>query len=338
MIIVVRPDATEEQVDHIIKKIKDHGLQAHVSKGTERTIIGAIGDEAILQSLPLEAIPGVEKVLPDPEALQAGELGVPERENRHQRAGTGDRRQAHRGHGRALRRREQDAARGDRQGSEEGGRQLPPRRRLQTPDLALCLSGTWRRRGSSILPRRATASGLPIVTEVMDPRDIELIAKYADVLQIGARNMQNFRLLKEVGMCKKPVLLKRGISATIKEWLMSAEYIMSGGNHDVILCERGIRTYETATRNTLDLSAVPVLKQLTHLPVVVDPSHAVGKWDLVAPMAKAAVAAGADGLIIEVHSNPEEALCDGEQSLKPKSFKQLMEEMRPIAKAVGREI
>jgi 3-deoxy-7-phosphoheptulonate synthase len=181
-------------------------------------------------------------------------------------------------------------------------------------------------------------TGLPIVTEVMDPRDIQLIAEYADVLQIGARNMQNFRLLKDAGLCKKPVLLKRGISATIKEWLMSAEYIMAGGNHQVILCERGIRTYETETRNTLDLSAIPVLKKLTHLPVVVDPSHAVGKRDLVAPMAKAAVAAGADGLLIEVHANPEEALCDGEQSLKPDAFKKLMDELKPIARAVGREI
>ena len=157
---------------------------------------------------------------------------------------------------------------------------------------------------------------------------MDAIVKYADIIQIGARNMQNFRLLKEVGAYHKPVVLKRGISATIKEWLMSAEYIMAGGNHNVILCERGIRTYETATRNTLDLSAVPVLKQLTHLPVIVDPSHAVGKWDLVAPMAKAAVAAGADGLIIEVHPNPEEALSDGEQSLKPKMFKQLMDELK----------
>jgi 3-deoxy-7-phosphoheptulonate synthase len=167
---------------------------------------------------------------------------------------------------------------------------------------------------------------------------MEAIMRYADIVQIGARNMQNFRLLKEVGEYRKPVVLKRGMSATIKEWLMSAEYIMSGGNHNVILCERGIRTYETATRNTLDLSAVPVLKHLTHLPVIVDPSHAVGKWDLVAPMAKAAVAAGADGLIIEVHPNPEEALSDGEQSLKPRKFKQLMVELRPIALAVGREI
>ncbi|MCL4476651.1 MAG: 3-deoxy-7-phosphoheptulonate synthase, partial [Nitrospirae bacterium] len=175
----------------------------------------------------------------------------------------------------------------------------------------------------------------PVVTELMDPRDLEVMVKYADIIQIGARNMQNFRLLLEVGSVQKPVLLKRGLSATIKEWLMSAEYIMSRGNHQVILCERGIRTFETATRNTLDLSAVPLLKQLTHLPVVVDPSHGVGKWDLVAPMAKAAVAAGADGLLIEVHTNPEEAMSDGEQSLKTDAFKKLMEELRPIAAAMG---
>ena len=192
--------------------------------------------------------------------------------------------------------------------------------------------------GLNYLAEAREQTGLPVITEVMDPRDMEAIMRYADIVQIGARNMQNFRLLKEVGEYRKPVVLKRGMSATIKEWLMSAEYIMSGGNHNVILCERGIRTYETATRNTLDLSAVPVLKHLTHLPVIVDPSHAVGKWDLVAPMAKAAVAAGADGLIIEVHPNPEEALSDGEQSLKPRKFKQLMVELRPIALAVGREI
>jgi 3-deoxy-7-phosphoheptulonate synthase len=162
--------------------------------------------------------------------------------------------------------------------------------------------------------------------------------KYADIIQIGTRNMQNFRLLLEVGAVNKPVLLKRGLSATIKEWLMSAEYIMSRGNQQVMLCERGIRTFETATRNTLDLSAIPVLKQLTHLPIVVDPSHGVGKWDLVAPMAKAAVAAGADALMIEVHCNPEEALSDGEQSLRPDYFAQLMQELKPIAQAVGREI
>jgi 3-deoxy-7-phosphoheptulonate synthase len=337
MIIVVRPDATEEQIGHIIKKIKDHGLQAHVSKGTERTIIGAIGDEAILQSMPLEAIPGVEKVLP---ILKPFKLAS--REFRPEKTVISI------------------------NGQEIGGMRIAVMagpcavenktlmidiaREVRNAGANFIRGGAFKPRtspyafqgleeeGLKYLAEAREHTGLPIVTEVMDPRDIELIAKYADVLQIGARNMQNFRLLKEVGMYKKPVLLKRGISATIKEWLMSAEYIMSGGNHEVILCERGIRTYETATRNTLDLSAVPVLKQMTHLPVVVDPSHAVGKWDLVAPMAKAAIAAGADGLIIEVHSNPEEALCDGEQSLKPRSFKQLMDEMRPIAAAVGREI
>jgi 3-deoxy-7-phosphoheptulonate synthase len=172
----------------------------------------------------------------------------------------------------------------------------------------------------------------------MDPRDLDAIVEYSDIIQIGARNMQNFRLLLEVGSAQKPVLLKRGLSSTIKEWLMSAEYIMSRGNHQVMLCERGIRTFETATRNTLDLSAVPLLKQLTHLPVVVDPSHGVGRRDLVAPMTKAAVAAGADALIIEVHTNPEEAMSDGDQSLKPDQFSNLMEELKPIAKAVGREI
>jgi len=337
MIIVVKPDATKEQVDHIIQKIKDYGLQAHVSKGTERTIIGAIGDEAILQSVPLEAIPGVEKVLPILKPFKLASL--------------------------EFRREKTVISVG---GQEIGGKRIVVMagpcavenktllieiaQEVKSAGATFIRGGAFKPRtspyafqgleeeGLRYLAEARERTGLPIVTEVMDPRDIELISKYADVLQIGARNMQNFRLLKEVGMCKKPVLLKRGISATIKEWLMSAEYIMAGGNHQVILCERGIRTYETATRNTLDLSAVPVLKQMTHLPVIVDPSHAVGRWDLVAPMAKAAVAAGADGLIIEVHSNPEEALCDGEQSLKPKSFRVLMDELRLIAKAVGREI
>jgi 3-deoxy-7-phosphoheptulonate synthase len=192
--------------------------------------------------------------------------------------------------------------------------------------------------GLRYLAEAREKTGLPIVTEIMDPRDLDVVVRYADIIQIGARNMQNFRLLLEVGTAQKPVLLKRGLSSTIKEWLMSAEYIMSRGNREVMLCERGIRTFETATRNTLDLSAVPVLKQLTHLPVVVDPSHGVGKWDLVAPMAKAAVAAGADALIIEVHTNPEEAMSDGEQSLRPEHFERLIRELKPVAEAVGREI
>jgi 3-deoxy-7-phosphoheptulonate synthase len=192
--------------------------------------------------------------------------------------------------------------------------------------------------GLKILAEAREQTGMPVVTEIMDPRDMEVILKYADVVQIGARNMQNFRLLSEVGSHNKPILLKRGLSATIKELLMAAEYIMAQGNNKVILCERGIRTFETATRNTLDLGAVPLLKKLSHLPVLVDPSHAVGQWDLVATMAKAAVAAGADALMIEVHSKPEEALSDGEQSLKPAKFKTLMKELKTVARAVGRTI
>jgi 3-deoxy-7-phosphoheptulonate synthase len=192
--------------------------------------------------------------------------------------------------------------------------------------------------GLKYLREAADATGLLIVTEVMDPRNIELVARYADMLQIGARNMQNFDLLREAGMSHKPVLLKRGLSSTITELLLSAEYLLSKGNFKVVLCERGIRTFETATRNTIDINAIPVLKVETHLPVVVDPSHGTGKWSYVAPIAKAAVAAGADGLIIEVHDNPEEAKSDGAQSILPERFEQLMKALRPIAQAVGREI
>ena len=191
--------------------------------------------------------------------------------------------------------------------------------------------------GLDILAEARRVTGLPIATEVMDTRDVETVAKYADVIQIGSRNMQNFILLKEVGRLNKPVLLKRGMAATIEEWLMAAEYVMSEGNSQVIMCERGIRTFETHTRNTLDISAIPAIKHLSHLPVIVDPSHAAGKWGMVAPLSKAAVAAGADGLLIEVHPCPEEALCDGGQSLTPGNFADLMREIAPVARAIGRK-
>jgi len=193
-------------------------------------------------------------------------------------------------------------------------------------------------KGLELLARTRQATGLPVVTEVMDTRQVELVCAYADILQIGSRNMQNFALLNEVGLCRKPVLLKRGMSATIDEYLLAAEYILKQGNDQVILCERGIRTFETATRNTLDLNAVPILKNRTHLPVFVDPSHGTGHWWMVSSLSKAAVAVGADGLLIEVHSEPEKALSDGAQSLKPDKFGQLMKELRLVAKAVGREI
>lgn len=191
--------------------------------------------------------------------------------------------------------------------------------------------------GLAILAEARDVTGLPIVTEVMDTRDVDTVAKYADVIQIGSRNMQNFSLLKEVGRLSKPVMLKRGLSATIEEWLMAAEYVMAEGNPQVIMCERGIRTFETHTRNTLDISAIPAIKHLSHLPVIVDPSHAAGKWGMVAPLSKAAVAAGADGLLIEVHPCPEDALCDGGQSLTPGNFAELMSEIVPVAQAVGRK-
>jgi 3-deoxy-7-phosphoheptulonate synthase len=339
-IIVLRQDATEEDLRHIVKKLEGRGLKAHISKGTERTIIGVIGDTSKVtedEEDAIRAASGVENVL---RILKPYKLAS--REFRKERT-------------------EIDVG-----GIVIGGKKIPVmagpcavENKTVLTNIAekVKLSGASFLRGGAYKPRTSPytfqglgeeglrylaeareKTGLPVVTELMDPRDLDVLVRYADIIQIGARNMQNFRLLLEVGTVRTPVLLKRGMSSTIKEWLMSAEYIMSRGNQNVMLCERGIRTFETATRNTLDLSAVPVLKQLTHLPVVVDPSHGVGKRGLVAPMAKAAVAAGADALIIEVHTNPEEAVSDGEQSLRPEDFGALMEELKPVAMAVGREV
>ncbi len=339
-IIVLKPGATEEQIRHIIKKLEGKGLQANVSKGTERTIIGVIGDTSKIteeEESVISIMPGVEDVM---RILKPYKL--------------------------ASREFKPDGTTINVKGNVIGGKKIQViagpcavenrtilmniAKKVKEAGASFIRGGAFKPRtspysfqglgeeGLKYLAEAREKTGLPVVTELMDPRDMEVIQKYADIIQIGARNMQNFRLLLEVGNSSKPVLLKRGLSATIKEWLMAAEYIMSKGNHHVILCERGIRTFETATRNTLDLSAVPVLKKLTHLPVFVDPSHGVGKWDFVAPMAKAAVAAGADGLIIEVHTNPEEALSDGEQSLKPSDFKKLMKDLTPIATAIGRSI
>ena len=339
-IIVLKPTATEDDLRRIIKKLEGRDLRTNISKGTERTVIGVIGDTSKIAEEEEDAIrvmPGVEDVM---RILKPYKL--------------------------ASRDFKAEDTTIDIRGNVIGGKKIqviagPCAVESKTMIVSIAEkvknAGATFLRGGAFKPRSSPYSfqglgeeglrylleakkktGLPIVTELMDPRDMEIITKYSDVIQIGARNMQNFRLLLEVGMCDKPILLKRGLSATIKEWLMAAEYIMSRGNQEVILCERGIRTFETATRNTLDISAIPLLKQLTHLPVMVDPSHGVGKWELVAPMSKAAVAAGADGLLIEVHTNPEEALSDGEQSIKPNAFKKLMEELKPIAAAVGREI
>ncbi len=337
MIIVLKPEATERQIDHVIDRLRELGLKAHISKGEERTIIGVIGDDRILQNQPLTVFPGVESVTPilAPWKLVSREF-------------------------------KKDNTQVDVNGVIIGGKKLAMMAgpcAVEKLELTVGLAHDVKAAGASILrggaykPRTSPYSfqglgregldflveakkqtGLPVVSEILDPRDLEPFLEKADIIQIGARNMQNFELLKEVGAYDKPVLLKRGLMATLKEFLLSAEYIMSRGNPNVMLCERGIRTFETQYRNTLDLAAVPSLKEMTHLPVIVDPSHATGKWNLVAPMAKAAVAAGADGLLIEVHSNPECALCDGEESIKPTKFKDLMQDLKKIAEAVGREL
>jgi 3-deoxy-7-phosphoheptulonate synthase len=339
-IIVLTPGATEKELRHIIKKLEGRGLQVHISKGTERTIIGVIGDTSKIteeEENAIRVMSGVEEVMRILKPYKLASRDFKAENTIINVKGT--------------------IIGGSKIQVIAGPCAVENRTILMSIAEKVKEAGASFIRGGAFKPRTSPYSfqglgeeglkylaavrektGLPVVTELMDPRDMKVVARYADIIQIGARNMQNFRLLLEVGTSRKPVLLKRGLSATIKEWLMAAEYVMSRGNHNVILCERGIRTFETATRNTLDLSAVPVLKKLTHLPVVVDPSHGVGKWDLVAPMAKAAVAAGADGLIIEVHTNPEEALSDGEQSLRPNDFKKLMKELKPIAAAVGREI
>jgi 3-deoxy-7-phosphoheptulonate synthase len=338
MIIVLRPDATNEQIEHIIEKVKKLGLTPHVSKGTERTIIGVIGPEDILRVTPLEVFPGVEKVMPvlAPYRLVSREF---QKEPSVINVGKG----VKIGANKIVLMAGPCAIENKTTLSEIAGQ-------IKAAGATVLRGGAFKPRtspysfqglgedGLKMLKEVGDEFGLATVSEVMDPRDVELVAGYVDILQIGARNMQNFNLLKEVGLTKKPVMLKRGPSSTVKEMLMSAEYILSGGNFNVILCERGIRTFEDSTRNTLDISAVPVAKQLSHLPIIVDPSHAAGKWGLVSPLSKAAVASGADGLIIEVHSHPEDALSDGAQSLLPSNFANLAQDLKVLARALGREI
>ena len=338
MIIVLRSNATEENIQHILEKAQKIGLKANVSRGIEKTVIGLIGPEDALRVIPLEVFPGVEQVIPVlvPYRLVSREF---KKENSVVKLNGN----VHVG--------------GDKIIVMAGPCSVESLQSLKSVAKKIKAAGGTVLRGGAFKPRTSPYDfqglgeeglkylqevgkelGMVTITEVMDPRDVELICRYTDILQIGARNMQNFSLLKEVGKSKKPTMLKRGISATIKEWLMSAEYLLANGNFDVMLCERGIRTFETATRNTLDINAVAVVKQLSHLPIVVDPSHGTGRWGLVGSGAKAAVAAGCDALMIEVHENPEEALSDGEQSLKPENFSSLMKDLGKIASAVGRTI
>lgn len=338
MIIVLRPDATEEQITHLIDKVQKLGLKPMVSRGVERTIIGVIGSEDILQVTPLEVYPGVEKVMPILKPFKLVSRDFKKEDSVIDLGG----------------------------GVKIGGKEIVVMAgpcSVENRDLLIDIARKVKKAGAKVLrggafkPRSSPyafqglgeeglkyladarkETGLLVVTELMDIRDTDLVAKYTDIIQIGARNMSNFNLLREVGKIKKPVLLKRGMSATIKEFLMSAEYIVSEGNFNVIVCERGIRTFEDFTRFTLDINAIPAIKSQSHLPVLVDPSHGTGKWGLVPAVSKAGIAAGADGLIIEVHPNPEEAKSDGAQSLYPEKFEELMRDLRKVAEAVGRTI
>ncbi|MGE5247137.1 MAG: 3-deoxy-7-phosphoheptulonate synthase [Verrucomicrobiota bacterium] len=319
------------------ESLRSRGLTAHISRGVERTIIGAIGDERKLDPAVFEGLPIVEKVLRIlvPYKLVSREFRKEDTVITVNGRSVGGKAIALFAGPCSVEGREMMVGVGGIVASSgatflRGGAFKP-----RTSPYAFQGLGE---EGLKILAEARERTGLPVATELMDPRDIDLVARYADVIQIGARNMQNFRLLTEVGRLDKPVILKRGMSATIQELLMSAEYIASEGNQKIILCERGIRTYETATRNTFDVSAFPVLKSLSHLPVIADPSHAAGKAGLVEPLAAAAIAAGADGLMIEVHQQPEKALSDGPQSLRPEAFAEMVSRLRRVAEAVGRTL
>jgi 3-deoxy-7-phosphoheptulonate synthase len=337
MIIVMKRQAAASDIKAVVAQVEAQGYQAHLSAGTERTIIGVVGDGRPIEPHHFEMLSGVENVVrilqpfklagrdfhPDDTVVEVGPIRIG---------------------GNTL------AIVAGPCAVESRSQLLETAHAVKEAGAALLRGGAYKPRSSpysfqglgeeglELLAEARAETGLPIVSEVMAPEAVPLVCKYVDVLQIGARNMQNYALLQAVGKAQKPVVLKRGMMNTVQEWLMSAEYILAGGNYQVILCERGIRTFETATRNTLDINAIPLLRGLTHLPILADPSHATGKWDLVAPAAKACIAAGADGLMIEVHPHPDQALSDGAQSLKPERFAELMRDLQILAPAVGRRL
>ena len=340
MIVVLGAGHTDEQRQAVVRKIQEAGLQAHISEGVERTVIGIVGDSRSKELLHdgLQLMAGVETVVRilHPYKLVGREFSG--------------------GKGTTVRVRDIPIG-AERVVVIAGPCSVETRDQLLRTADAVKLAGAQLLRGGAFKPRTSPysfqgleedalkllaeardATGLPVVTEAMDSRQLELAVKYADMIQVGARNMQNYPLLRDAGRSGYPVLLKRGQSATIEELLLAAEYILTEGNPNVVLCERGIRTFETFTRYTLDLNAVPVLKQLSHLPVIVDPSHGTGKWNLVTPMARAALAAGADGLLVEVHPEPDKALSDGPQQLTPENFTVMMQELDAVAMAVGRRL
>lgn len=339
MIIVMRDDATQEEIKQVMGRVEELGFTTHPSLGAKKMIIGVIGDlnrQELMDSL--GAFPGIEKLVPILEPYKLA--GRTFREDRSvieikEGLSIGDKKIIIMAGPCAVESEEQIRLTAEK--VKEAGATVLRGGAFKPRTSPYSFQGL-EEEGLKILRRVANETGLAVITEVVDPRDVELVGNYTDIYQIGARNMQNFFLLREVGKTNKPVLLKRGLSATYNEFLMAAEYIMAEGNYNVILCERGIRTFETYTRNTLDLVSIPVLKKLSHLPVVIDPSHGTGHWDLVAPAARGAVAMGADGLIIEVHPDPTKALSDGQQSLKVEKFAFLMEEIKKLALAVEREV
>ncbi|MGI5880951.1 MAG: 3-deoxy-7-phosphoheptulonate synthase [Syntrophomonadaceae bacterium] len=333
MIIVMEAFTEQDQINMVSEKLKEKGFQVHLSQGVERTIIGAIGEKTPEVMELFETLPGVERVVP---ILQPFKLASKTFQPQQSKVNVGT----------------QVIGQGKIQiiagpcAVESREKYLEIAQAVKETGATMLRGGAFKPRtspysfqglekeGLEILAEARELTGLPVVTEIVDPRMVDEVAQYVDILQVGARNMQNFFLLRELGKINKPVLLKRGPSATIEEWIMAAEYIISGGNKQVIMCERGIRSFETYTRNTLDLSAVPLIKQLTHLPIIVDPSHGTGKWKLVEPMAMAAIGAGADGIMVEVHQNPSEALSDGPQSLTPENFARLVTRVTKMAEAL----
>jgi 3-deoxy-7-phosphoheptulonate synthase len=337
MIVIMKTNATSAQIANVIARVEQMGCSVDVSEGEERTVIGIIGNGRPLDREQLERMDGVERSVPilRPFKLASRDFHPQDTEVKLNGVNIGGQQLIVMAGPCSVESREQllETA----HAVKEAGAQVLRGGAFKPRTSPYSFQGLGEE-GLKILAEAREQTGLLIVTEVMDPQLVPLVMTYADVLQVGARNMQNYALLHAVGEAQRPVLLKRGMMSTVEEMLMAAEYILSHGNNRVILCERGIRTFETYTRNTLDINAVPLLKQLSHLPVMVDPSHGTGKWELVAPVARAAVAAGADGLIIEVHPHPELALSDGAQSLKPSRFSELLDSLRPVAEAVGRTL
>lgn len=337
VIVVMRGNASKDQLQEIIKRVNDLGLEPHVIEGVARTVVGLVGDKTGLEPDAFEGLPGVEKVVPIMAPYKLASRDVKQEDSivrvRNVAIGAGQ----------VI--------------FIAGPCAVESQEQIEEAAHAVKAAGATILRGGAFKPRTSPysfqglgekglrylaqageATGMPVVSEVLDPGHVDMVSEYVDILQVGARNMQNFSLLRRVGRAKKPVLLKRGMSATVEEWLMAAEYIMSEGNYEVILCERGIRTFETATRNTLDVGAIALVRHLSHLPVIADPSHATGDRKLVAAAGCAAIAAGAEGLMVEVHPNPDAALSDGAQSLRPAEFAQMVDQVARVAAAVGRRV